>query len=168
MAMDVIDGLLRIKRIRESSRESDMRAARQQLEMAAEALRRASDEQKQRDHERTTREQSLYEEVCKRTVVVRELDDLKYEVDTMKEAAKQDAQAVVDAQAQRQTRRTEFDSATGAWRLAAQATQKFEDLSSEQRAQRAAHAEWLADLELEEFSVRSPLTLDLEESEEEA
>ncbi|RYX93970.1 MAG: hypothetical protein EOO28_16425 [Comamonadaceae bacterium] len=166
--MDVIDGLLRIKRVRETSRETEMRLARQKLEQAAEALRRASEEQKQRDRERTQREQSLYEEVCKRTVVVRELDDLKHEVDTMKEAARTDAQAVVDAQAQRQTRRQEFDTATGSWRLAAQATRKFEDLSSEQRIERAAHAEWLADLELEEHAGRRPIVLEMEESEEEA
>lgn len=164
--MDVIDGLLRIKRIRETSRESEMRLARQQLEQAAEALRRASEEQKQRDGERTARERSLYEEVCTRLVVVRELDELKHEVDVMKEAAKTDAQAVADAQNQRQTRRQEFDVATGAWRLAAQATQKFEDLSSEQRIERAAHAEWLADLELEEHTGRRPLAMELDESEE--
>lgn len=166
--MDVIDGLLRIKRIRENSRDSEMRQARQQLEMAAESLRCVSDVQKQHDNERRIREQSLYEEVCKRTVVIRELDDLRYEVDSMKEAAKQDAQAVVDAHAQRQACRTEFDSAASAWRLAAQATQKFEDLSSEQRAQRAAHAEWLADMELEEHSGRRPHAVELDEIEEEA
>lgn len=164
--MDVIDGLLRIKRIRENSRESEMRLARQKLELAADALRRAGEEQKQRDMERTQRERSLYEDVCRRTVVVRELDDLKYEVDTMREAARTDAQAVVDAQTQRQSRRQEFDVATGAWRLASQATRKFEDLSSEQRIERAAHAEWLADLELEEHAGRRPLALQVEESEE--
>ena len=95
--MEVINGLLRIKRIRENSREGDMRRAKQQFELAAEALRRASELQEQRDRERADRERSLYDDVCARVVIVRDLDDLRYEVDVMKDAAKADAQAVVDA-----------------------------------------------------------------------
>src|SRR4051812_10383255 len=131
--MDVIDGLLRIKRIREERREADMRQAKQQFETAAEALRRSRELQQQRDRERADRERSLYEDVCARVVVVRELDDLRFEVDAMKEAAKADAQTVVDAQAQRLKRREAFDQSVDIWRLAAQATQRFDDLSAQQR-----------------------------------
>jgi type III secretion protein O len=164
---EVIEGLLRIKRIREDSRESHMRRTKQQLEQAADALRRARESQQQRDNERTERERAMYQEVCTRVVVVRELDDLKFEVDSMKEAAKADAQAVVDAQSQRQKRREAFDEATRAWQAAAQATRKFEDLATEDRAERARHADWLAELELEEHAGAIPLSL-TQESEEEA
>jgi type III secretion protein O len=166
--MEIIDGLLRIKRIREDSREAEMRLARQQLERAAEALREATEAQQRRDRERTEREQSMYRDVCSRVVVVRELDDLRHEVDAMKEAGKVDAKAVVDAQAKRQERRQSFDEATGAWRLAMQATQKFEDLSAEEREARARHMEWLADLEMEEHSGRSAVSRAMEEETEEA
>jgi hypothetical protein len=166
--MDVINGLLRIKRIREDAREAEMKYAKTQLELATEAVRRATEEQQKRDRERTEREQSMYADVCSRLVVVRELDDLKFEMDAMKEAAKVDAQAVVDAQSQRQKRRLSFDEAVGAWRLAAHATKKFEDLSEEERIERAKHMEWLADLELEEHAGRSPATKAMEEDTEEA
>lgn len=166
--MEVINGLLRIKRIRESSREADMRRAKQQFELAAEALRRASELQEHRDRERAERERSLYHEVCTRIVIVRDLDDLRYEVDIMKDAAKADAQAVVDARTQRLARRQSFDEAAGAWRLAARATQKFEDLSAQEREAAAKHAEWMADLELEEHPNRSVLAQAMEESTEEA
>jgi hypothetical protein len=166
--MDVIEGLLRIKRIREDSREAEMRRARQQFEAAAEEVRRAAEAQRRRDLERAGRERAMYADVCKRTVVVRELDELKLEVDAMKTAAKADAQAVVDAQAQRQARRQAFGEATGAWRLAAQATRKFEDLSAQQREERAKHAEWLADLELEEHTGRSLAVQAMEDEPQEA
>jgi type III secretion protein O len=166
--MDVIDGLLRIKRVREESREAELRRARQHLETAAEALRKAKLSQQERDQERTDRERTLYEEVCARTIVVRELDDLKWKMDVMKDEAKADAQAVVDAQAQRHKRREAFDEATSAWQLAAQAKQRFEDLAGERAEARAKHAEWLAELELEEHPARSPLADAMEEGMEEA
>jgi type III secretion protein O len=166
--MEVINGLLRIKRIRENSREGDMRRAKQQFELAAEALRRASELQEQRDRERANRERSLYDDVCARVVIVRDLDDLRYEVDVMKDAAKADAQAVVDARTQRVARRLSFDEAAAAWRLAARATQKFEDLSAQEREAIAQHAEFMADLELEEHPSRSVLAQAMEETAEEA
>ncbi|MBC7602616.1 MAG: YscO family type III secretion system apparatus protein [Ramlibacter sp.] len=166
--MDVINGLLLIKRLREEIREAEMRVARQQLELAAEALRRASELQRERDQERTEREDSMYEDVCTRLVVVRDLNDLKYEVDTMKEAAKVDAKAVVDAQETRVTRRKSFDDSVGTWRMAALATSKFADLSETQRLEREKHAEWLAELELEEYAGRGPVTMQSQETEEEA
>jgi len=162
--MDVIDGLLRIKRVREESREAELRRARQHLETAAEALRKAKQSQQERDQERTDRERSLYDEVCAKTVVVRELDDLKWKIEVMKDEAKADAQAVVDAQTQRQKRRDTFDEATSAWQLAAQAKQRFEDLAAERAEAREKHAEWLAELELEEHPARSPLTDAMEEA----
>lgn len=166
--MEVIEGLLRIKRIRESSREAEMRRAKQQFELAAEALRRASELQQQRDRERAERERSLYQDVCSRMVIVRDLNDLRFEVDTMKEAAKVDAQAVVDARTQRQARREAFEEAAGIWRLAARATQKFQDLSAQEREAKAKHTEWMADLELEEHPSQSVVARAMEESVEEA
>ena len=155
--MDPIDGLLRIKRVREERREAEMRRAKHQLETAAEALRRARDEQQQRDRERADRERVLYEQVCTKVVVVRELDDLKFEVDTMKSDAQADAKKVDEAHKQRQKRREIFDEASGAWRVAAQDKQRFEDLADEIAAERAKHAEWLAEIELEEYPARNLL-----------
>ena len=84
----------------------------------------------------------------------------------MKTAAEADAKAVVDAQEARANRRKALDEATGVWRLAAQATQKFEDLSFEQSLERARHVEWLAELELEEHPSRSLLAEAMQEEEE--
>ncbi|WP_395687938.1 type III secretion system stalk subunit SctO [Caenimonas koreensis] len=166
--MDVIDGLLHIKRIREECREAEMRRARQHLELASEALRRSLEQQRERDKERVEREESLYTDVCARVVVVRELHDLKHEVDSMKEAAKLDAKAVADAQETRVMRRKTFDDSVTVWRMAALAASRFQDLSETQQLEREKHAEWLAELELEEFAGRGPVILDVEEIQEEA
>ena len=165
--MQVIEGLLRIKCVREESRNAEMRRAKQHLASAAEALRQARLAQQQRDRERAEREQSLYAQVCARTVVVRELDDLKFEVDAMKQHALTDAQAVADAQAQREKRRLALDESTVAWRAAAHAKQKFEDLAAESRAAHVRHMEWLADLELEEFSARGVLAAAMQDDAQE-
>ena len=166
--MDVIDGLLRIKRIREDSREAEIQRAKQQFEQEAAALRRALEAQQQRDQARTARERALYQEVCAKVVVVRELDDLRHTIDAMKQEAQADAKAVTDAQTQRQARRQAFDEAAGAWRVAARATQKFEDLSLREREAQAVVMERLADLELEEFPGRSVLARAMEADTEEA
>src|SRR3954462_13967928 len=103
--MEVIEGLLRIKRIRENLREQELNRARHQLEDAVRALREAKDQQQAREEERARREASLYEDVLARTVVVRELDDLHLEIDAMKEESVQDEQTVVQAREDREQRR---------------------------------------------------------------
>ena len=165
--MEVIEDLLRIKRIREESREAEMRRARKQLELAVEELKQARDAQDRRDKERAERERKLYEELFARTVVVRELDDVKFEVQAMRAAAQADAQAVMDAQSQRQKRRETFDEMVKAWQAAAQTKQKFEELAAEGREARARHVEWLGELELEEHPARNVLASAMEDEAEE-
>lgn len=166
--MDVIDGLLRIKRVREECREAEMRGAQNRFELAAEAMRSAVALQHKRDKERDERERSLFDDVCKRVVVVRDLNELNSEVDQMKDAAKADAEAVQQAQKQRLARRQAFDEATGVWRIAALARQRFADLAEREMEAWARHVEWLAEMELEEHQGGSPLARVMEEDTEEA
>jgi type III secretion protein O len=149
--MDVIDGLLRIKRAREEIREAEMTGAKHRLEHAAELLRNAIAVQQQRDEERSERERSLYDDVCSRVVVVRDLNELNSEVDQMKDEAKADEEAVQDAQKQRTARRHALDEATHVWRAAALATQRFADLARNEMEEKARETERLAELELEEY-----------------
>jgi type III secretion protein O len=165
--MEVFEGLLRIKRVREESREVELHRAKQHLEMAVQALAQARESQHQRDRERADRERALYEDVFKRTVFVSELDDLKLEIDAMKTAAKADAQAVTDAQEQRQKRHETFDDRLKAWRVAAQAARKYEDLAAEELRIRANEAEWFVELELEEHPARNLLSAAMDEDAQE-
>jgi hypothetical protein len=162
-----IEGLLRIKRVREESREAEMRRAKQQFEMAVEAFKRAQDSQTQSDRQRAERERALYDDVFARTVVVRELDDLKLELQSMRTAAKADAQAVTDARAQRQKRRETLDEMLAAWQLAARARSRFEDLATGIRELHAKQVEHLAELELEEYPARALFASAIEDTAEE-
>lgn len=152
--MEIINGLLRIKQIRENSREVDMRRARTQLEQASEQMRLAAERQLTRDRERMEKERALYDDVCSRVVLLRDLDEVRYQIDLMKVQAKEDVDAVNDAQERKKQRREEFSEANSAWMLSVQATQKFADLSREQERDIREMAERSEDLELEEFTCR--------------
>lgn len=155
--MEVIDGLLRIKRAREECREAEMHGAMNQFERAAEALREAIALQKRRDQERADREKAMFDDVCKRVVVVRDLNELQSEVSQMKDAAKVDAQEVEQAHTLRLKRRQAFDEATVSWRVAALARQRFADIAARQKEEHDLHLERLAELELEEHPSTSPI-----------
>lgn len=158
--MGVIQGLLRIKQVRESAREGEMRRARARLDEAVAALRQARDDQQRRDAERSARERALYADVCTRPVVVRELDELRLDVEHMRGLAQLDRQAVEQAEEERARRRELTTTAEEAWRQAAQTVQKFESLADAERDEERARAETSADLELEEHQVQ-PMQVDL-------
>jgi hypothetical protein len=155
--MDVIDGLLRIKKIREDSREGEMRRARRVHEDALDALRRARTRQEERNSQRRAAELQMYTDVCSRVVMLTNLRDVHLEVEIMKLEAQKDVAEVDAADNARQARRTELDACVAEWRQAVRMTRKFEDLSHQARAERLAEAERLADLELEEFPLRPAL-----------
>lgn len=148
--------LLDVKRIREDGRECEMRGARRRLEEAAAACEDACRERQARDAARAEQERRMYEEVFARPVRVRDLEDLRGEVALLREAALSDAEMVERAREHREKRRGELDDAAAAWRLAAQAREKFSGLLQAARADTARELERLADLEMEEFTVRRP------------
>lgn len=146
--------LLDVKRIREESRECEMRGARRRLEEAAAAYEDASRERQARDAARAEQERRMYEQVFARPVRVRDLEDLRGEVALLREAARTDGEMVERAREHRETRRGELDGAVAAWRLATQACEKFSGLLQAVRADAAREFERLADLEMEEFVVQ--------------
>lgn len=153
--MDPIQGLLRIKSIREEGRERELRKARHDLEHATQALREARQTHETRKQEHQEREEAMYREVLSRAIVVRELDDLHAEIVAMKQIEQEDERAVAQAEETRKQQREAMDAATAAWRLAAQACDKFRDLHQQAVERRHAEQELQAGLELEEHSVRA-------------
>jgi len=155
--MDVIGGLLRIKRIREDSRERELREARRALDHATLVLEETQASQQQRDDQRRSRTDALYASVCSRVVVLQDLEDLRLDLEIMKGEALADARAVEEAAGRRQERRDAFVTATQAWRDASRASEKFADLAREQQILRLEQAERLAELELEDHPARRTL-----------
>jgi type III secretion protein O len=153
-AMDVFEGILRVKRIREDSRENDLRHCRRELDRATQALREAQEHQQSADAARQKREQDMYADVMSRLVVVADLDDLHTEMDRLKEESTQDAKTVEAAHEQREKRRTAVGEATQAWRGATQVREKFDALLHDQRLLRRQEDERAAELELEDYPLR--------------
>lgn len=152
--MDVIDGLLRLKKIRQDGREREMRQARGRLEDAARALREAHERQQERDRERKEQERAMYDDVCKRVVVLANLDALRLDVEIMQQEAQVDATQVTEAGTARDSREQELTTAVQSWQDAARLTRKFTDLAEQAALERSLEAERLADLELEEHPYR--------------
>jgi hypothetical protein len=153
--VDAIQGLLRIKSIREEGRERELRRARHDLEHATQALRDARQTHETHQQEHRLREEALYSDVMSRPIVVRELDDLHAEIVAMKQIEQEDERAVEQAEEARKQQREATDAATVAWRMAAQACDKFRDLHHQAVARRHEEEEMQAALELEEHPVRA-------------
>ncbi|VTU27199.1 Type III secretion protein YscO [Variovorax sp. PBS-H4] len=153
--MDTLQGLLRIKSIREEGRERELRKARHDLEHATQALRQARQTHETRKQEHQDREEAMYRDLLSRAIVVRELDDVHAEVVAMKQIEQEDEQAVEQAEEARKRQREAMDSATAAWRMAAQACDKFRDLHHQAVARQQEEEELQAALELEEHPVRA-------------
>lgn len=153
--MDAIHGLLRIKTLREEGRERELRSARHDLEQAMQALRTARQTRDDRQQEHRLREEALYRDVMSRPIVVRELDDLHAEIVAMKAVEQEDDKTVEKAEDARTQRRATLDSATSAWRAAAQACDKFRDLHSQHVEWQRQEEERQAGLELEDLPVRA-------------
>jgi hypothetical protein len=152
--MDIIKELVRIKRVRRDTRERELHRARRVWDEASLALRKAADAQQENTRARAAKEEALDRDVMSRTVVVRDLDDLHLEFAALKEEARREEEAVEKARGLREERSREVADATGVWRAAAQAFDKFSDLHQQRTAESAVAAERLADLELEEHAPR--------------
>lgn len=152
----LLNSLLAVKRVREDSREAEMRGARRRLEEASRARDEARQLRAARDAQRAEEERELYAKVFARPVRLRDLDDLRDDVASLREQGRTDEEMVAQAEALRETRRGELDEATGTWHQAAQAREKFDGLVRAAREETAREQERLADLEMEEFTVRRP------------
>ena len=152
--MDTIQGLLRIKSIREEGRERELQKAKHDLELAMQALRDARQTHETRVQAHREREEALYRDVMSRAIVARELDDLHAEILAMKEIEKEDQRAVEQAEEARKQQREVVDGATSSWRSAVQACDKFRDLHQQAIARALEDEELRAGLELEEHSAR--------------
>jgi len=152
--MDIIREIVRIKEVRRDTRERELHRARRTWEEAGFAFRQACDVREEKAQARAAKEESLDSGIMSRIVVVRDLDDVHLEFAAMKEEARRDEEEVEKARGVREERSREMAQATDVWRAAAQAFDKFTDLHRERMAEKAAAAERLADLELEEHAPR--------------
>lgn len=154
--MHIVDGLLRIKRLRESARQQDVLRERRALDAATEVLERASEQRRQRDEQRQSQERQIVARLCAAPVKVRDIEWTRVDIDAMRQEAERDLAEEESARTRREEARGALRTAREVLREAVRAAEKFQSLSDQQRAERLAALERLADLELEEFRVRAP------------
>ncbi|NIM42016.1 MAG: YscO family type III secretion system apparatus protein [Xanthomonadales bacterium] len=154
--MQIVDGLLRIKRIRESAREQDVLRERRALDAATEALERAVEHRRRRDEARQTQEQQMVARLCAGPVKVREIEWTRVDIDGLRQEADKDRTEEEGVRARREEARDVLRAAQQVHRAAVRASEKFQLLADRERESRLEAMERQADLELEEFRVRAP------------
>lgn len=154
--MSVVDGLLRIKRVREDVCEQAVRRARMALDEASAALERAQQGRRQRDGERQAREREMVARLLAGAVGVRDIEWVRVDIDGLRRQAAEDLQQEEAAHARREQERDGVRTAMKARQIATRITEKFVSLAERDRRARLTEAERLADLELEDFRARAP------------
>jgi type III secretion protein O len=150
--MDVLKDLLRIKIFREEKAERAVAKARLALLEADESLHQARQALKDFKSESIRREKAMYAELCTRLVVLREIEDVRVDVDLMKEKAEQLKEQVEAAELARAEAAQQEELARIAHRDAVRMREKFEELLrtvTEERDLELSHQE---ELEMEEAS----------------
>lgn len=126
--MDVLKDLLRIKIFREEKAERAVGKARLALLEAEENLRDAKQALKDFEIESIRREKKMYAELCTRLVVLREIEDVRTDVELMKEKAEQLKQQVDDSEAARDEAAERVEQARIEHRDAVRIREKFDEL----------------------------------------
>lgn len=153
--MGVVDGLLRIKRVREDACEQEVRRTRLALDEATAAHERAQQQRRQRDAQRQAQERAMVACLCAGAVSVRDIEWVRVDIDGLRHEAAEDLQREEAAQAHREQERENVRVAMKARQAATRITEKFVSLAEREHRARLAEAERLADLELEDFRVRA-------------
>lgn len=154
--MGVLDGLLRIKRVRESACEQEVRRARAALDEATAELEQVERLRRDRDEERQREERNMVSRLCAAPVNVRDIEWVRVDIDGFRMKAKEDLQREEQARARREEVREGIRAALKARQFATRVVEKFVALAERDRTARLAEVERLADLELEEFKARVP------------
>lgn len=163
--MGVVDGLLKIKRVRENACEQEVRRARTALDAATEALERAEQQRRERDEQRQAREREMVQRLCAAPVSVRDIEWTRVDIDGLRLQAGEDLKHEEAARALREQELEGVRAAIKARQAATRITEKFVSLAEREHSARLAEAERVAEVEMEDFKSR---VLDLEDEAEAA
>lgn len=161
--MGVVDGLLKIKRVREDACEQEVRRVRTALDEATAELERIERERRERDNQRLAQETAMVQKLCAAPVNVREIEWTRVDIDSLRQDAEVDRQHEEQARVSREEVRDGLRVAIKARQEATRISEKFVTLAERERQQRLADQERSADLEIEDFKAR---VLDIEDAQE--
>jgi type III secretion protein O len=144
--------LLRIKLFREEQAERELEKARARLRDATEALKTAKKALKDFQRESLQREKEMYTDLCSRLVVLREIDDVRADVDLMKEKTEQLGEEAENAEHRQQEAIEETERARLIHWDAVRNREKFSELLKTVEAERELELARFEELEMEESS----------------
>jgi type III secretion protein O len=128
--MNVLTDLLRIKIFREQQAERALLKARLILKEADGALKDARSSLKKFMEESIEREKLMYSDLCSRLVFLKEIENVRLDVDLMKEKSDQLKQKVEDAETARKEAAEREDLARQVHIVAIREREKFDELNS--------------------------------------
>jgi type III secretion protein O len=148
--MNVLTDLLRIKIFREQQAERALLKARLILKEADGALKDAKSSLKKFLEESIEREKLMYSDLCSRLVFLKEIENVRLDVDLMKEKSDQLKQKVEDAETARKEAAEREDLARQVHIVAIREREKFDELNSTLLEEHERKVAQFEELEIEE------------------
>ncbi len=148
--MNVLGDLLRIKVFREKKAERALTVARQRLRSAEQELNAARLSLKEHQQESARRERELYADLCKRLVLLRDIDSVHIDVQLMKEREAELLEEVDQTKARRDEMAAQEEDARAQHAMAVRMREKFDELLLHEKEEKDFEAMRLEELEIEE------------------
>ena len=149
-----LQDLLRVRLFREDAAQSEVTAARRRVEDARELIVRREQELADYIRQRKRREEELYDEVFRQEVQVRDLDDLKMNIQILRDRQSGYEDAVEQARSELIEAEKALAEAIAAHALTVKDRQKIDEHKSVWAQEEAKRCEAEAEKELEDFRVR--------------
>ena len=148
--MEVINDLLRIKLFREQQAERALQKARSALAEASESLRQAKITLEKFTEESLRREKSMYDDLCTRLVFLREIENVRIDIDLMKEKSAELKTKVESAELERKECAERELAAHQIYVEAVRMREKFDELNKTVAEEKEAAFTKFEELEMEE------------------
>lgn len=150
-----LQDLLRVRLFREENAQAEVTKKRAELEQAEEAVKEREQELAEYIKYRETREEELYDDIMKKPVQLRNLDDLKVDIQILREKQGLYEQKVDEAKQERVTAEEKLEETRRAYLLSVKERQKIDEHKEIWTQEMDKVREADAEKELEDFRVRS-------------
>jgi type III secretion protein O len=152
--MEVIKDLVRIKIFREEQAELAMLKAKTKLLSAEEALDNARKVLRQHKEDCIAREKELYDDLCRRLVLLKDINSVTLDIQLMTEETTRLDEIVEKSKELRDVASEDLAAAKAVHRDAVQMRQKFTEIKEVIDAEKLAELTRKEDIEMEEVSTK--------------
>ena len=150
--MDVIDDLLRIKIFREEEAELDLLKKKHDLSLKEKQLLKARSELEEYKKYSQNKEIELYEDLCSRLVVQKDIDNVSIEIQLMKDELSKHEEQVDSAKEHRNEAALAVNQAKIVHQEAVRMREKFMEIRKIQESERKIELDRIEDIEMEEVA----------------